>query len=328
MKNYLFAPIIVILLFFSSCNKEKSFTIVLLPDTQMYAEKYPEIFRAQTEWIAEHAGDISFVLQQGDITNKNTEEQWEVAAGAFGIFDGKVPYILAPGNHDTGLKGRTDKRNTDLFNHYFPYSKYSKSKGFAGAFHEGEMDNVYYIFEAGGRKWLVLSLEFGPRNEVLDWAGEVIRNHPKHLVIINTHAYLYSDDTRMGPGKDHKWLPETYGVGKDTGKMAVNNGEEIWNKLAGKYENVLFVFSGHVLNDGTGKLVSKGVNGNLVYQMLANYQGGVKGAENGGNGYLRIINVNVPESMVSVKTYSPWINNYKTESDQEFNFSGVDFSVN
>ncbi len=48
--------------------------------------------------------------------------------------------------------------------------KYSKMKNFGGAFEEGKMDNVWYTFKAAGIKWLILCLEFGPRNNVLDWA--------------------------------------------------------------------------------------------------------------------------------------------------------------
>ena len=99
--------------------------------------------------------------------------------------DGKVPYVLTVGNHDLGEKGRTDTRNSWLFNRYFPYEKYSLDKHFGGAFELGKMENAWYTFRAGGTDWIVLSLEFGPRNKVLEWAEEVIRNHPNKNVIIN-----------------------------------------------------------------------------------------------------------------------------------------------
>src|SRR5690606_42087534 len=67
---------------------------------------------------------------------------------------------------------------------------------FGGAFEPGSMENTYHTFHAGGLDWLIVSLEFGTRNGVLQWAGEVIEAHPDHKVIINTHDYMYSDDTR------------------------------------------------------------------------------------------------------------------------------------
>lgn len=239
--------------------------------------------------------------------------------------DGKVPYAFAPGNHDIGEGGRSEVRNTDMYNHFMPYEKYSKAPNFGGAFADGKMDNTWHTFKAGGINWLVLALEFGPRDTVLEWAATVIEKHPKHKVIITTHAYMYSDDTRMSKERDHKWLPQEYGLGKATGKDAVNNGEQMWDKLVKNYANVMFVFSGHVLNDGTGALVSEGIHGNKVYQMLANYQGGVDGTEKGGNGFLRIITIDPGNSTISVKSYSPYIDEYKTETGQQFSYKNVKF---
>jgi Calcineurin-like phosphoesterase len=310
---------------FSSCKKDSSFMLVLLPDTQNYSAGHPEIFMSQTSWIADHAKEIAFVLQQGDITNNNIEAQWKVAADAFSLIDGLVPYTFVAGNHDMGNNGKTDNRNTDLFNYYFPYEKYSRSTSLKGIYEPDCMDNTFHIFRAGGINWLVLSLEFGPRDEVLSWASNIVEEHPKHKVIINTHAYMYSDDTRMGEGKGHNWLPQKYGIGKDTLSGSVNDGEQMWEKLVKKYSNILLVFSGHVLNDGTGLLVSKGDHGNKVYQMLANYQSGVEGSENGGDGFLRMVSIDTKNSIISVKTYSPYLNQYRTSPDQEFIIDDVSF---
>lgn len=306
------------LLLLSCTNEEETITLVLLPDTQMYSERYPDIFHAQTAWIAKNADSISFVLHQGDITNHNTAEQWNVAASAMQRMDGRVPYAFCIGNHDIGTNGSADIRNTDLFNEWFPYSQYQDKPGFGGAMESGKMDNTWSVFHAAGLDWLVLSLEFGPRNRVLDWAGKVIEAHPEHQVIINTHAYMYSDDTRMSAAREHHWLPQHYGLGKATGDDAVNDGEAIWEKLVSQYPKVRFVFSGHVLNDGVGTLTSEGKHGNAVYQMLANYQTGVEGSEFGGSGFLRILKIDLKRQLLSVKTYSPYLNSYKTAEDQQF----------
>lgn len=316
---------ILFMLFVTSCASNKEFSLVLLPDTQTYSAKYPEIFNSQTKWIADHAKEITFVLHQGDITNNNSESQWKVAAEAISLMDGKVPYTLAIGNHDNGTNGKSDVRNTALFNQFFPYGKLSKVPAFGGAFEVGKMDNVWYQFKAGGYHWLAFSLEFGPRSSVLDWASRVIAEHPSHKVIINTHAYLYSDNKRMGDDSTHKWLPQAYGIGKTGDTAAVNNGKQMWDKLVKKFPNILFVFNGHVLEDGTGFLVSEGEHGNKVYQMLANYQKWVIGSENGGNGYLRLITINTKKQTVSVKSYSPYVNKYKTEPDQQFLIENVIF---
>ena len=295
------------ILVLSSCSTQKQVRLVLLPDIQTYSRLYPDILRSQTQWAVEHADSIDFVLQQGDMTDHNIDKEWAVAASTLNMMDDKVPYAFVMGNHDLGKN--SNKRDSQLFNNYFPYAKYSKMKNFGGAFEEGKMDNVWYTFKAAGLKWLILCLEFGPRTSVLDWAGEIVKKHPHHKVIINTHAYMYSDDTRMGEGD--RWLPQKYGLGKDTGENAVNNGEQMWDKLVSKYPNILFVFSGHVLNSGVGTLVSIGDHGNKVFQMLANFQDGVKGTNRGQTGFLRIVDIDVKKQQVRVKTYSPYLKEYK-----------------
>ncbi len=315
-------PVLTIIsfLFLSACSP-KPFKLVLFPDTQTYTRLHPAIFNSQAEWVVRNADSITFVLHQGDITDNNVDPQWQVAATAMSKIDGKVPYTFVPGNHDIGKNA--DVRNTDLMNKYFPFTKYSLMEGFGGVFEPGKMDNSWHTFKAGGISWLILSLEFAPRNSVLSWAGRIIEAYPRHKVIINTHAYMYSDDSRMAP--PDKWTPVAYGIFKDTGDNTPNDGEQIWEKLAGKYKNVMFVFSGHVLNDGTGQLVSKGIHGNTVYQMLANYQQGVVGSVNGGNGYLRIVKLDPKRRRIEVKSYSPYLNQFKTEADHQFTFEEVKF---
>jgi mannan endo-1,4-beta-mannosidase len=301
--------------------KAAPFQLALLPDVQTYTKMYPEIFEAQTQWLADNKDDFAFVLQQGDITDWNAPEQWERARKAFAVLDGKLPYTFVPGNHDIG--NNADVRDTDNLNHYLPYEKYSQTPNFGESFQAGKMDNTWHTFKAGGINWLILSLEFGTRNCILEWAGKIIEEHPMHKVIINTHDYMYSDDTRMGEGDD--WLPQTYGVGKETGKNAVNDGEQMWTKLISQYENILLVVSGHVLHSGTGTLVSRGVHGNNVYQMLANYQEGVKDTTNGGNGFMRILTIDVENKIIGVKTYSPYVDQYKTDENHQFVFRNVQF---
>lgn len=322
MKKSIRYSIVILILYLCTSCKENSFKIVLLPDTQYYSESYPEIFGAQTKWIAKNSDSIAFVLHQGDITNQNTSKEWEAAAGAMSVLDNKVPYVVCAGNHDVGA---SDVRDTELFNTWFPYEKYSKTKGFGGACEEGKMDNVWYSFNAGGINWLIISLEFGPRNKVLEWASEVVKNHPSHKVIINTHAYLYSDNTRMSDDRGHYWLPQSYGLGKGAEYEDVNDGEQMWKKFVNLYPNIIMVVSGHVLNEGVGTLVSEGNYHNKVYQMLANYQKFVDESIKGGNGFLRILTINPKAGKISVQTYSPYVDEFKTEPSQQFDFKNVKF---
>jgi predicted MPP superfamily phosphohydrolase len=121
--------------------------IVLLPDTQTYAEKYPEVLDSQINYILRERKNINFVLQQGDLTQNNNNKEWEVIKNAFSKLDNKVPYVLAAGNHDMGsADGKTaDVRNSTLFNQNFSFAHMSQLPGFGGVFEQGKMDNAYYL---------------------------------------------------------------------------------------------------------------------------------------------------------------------------------------
>lgn len=302
--------------------QEKPLRLVVLPDTQHYVRDNPGIFQSQTAWITNNADSISFVMHVGDITNANNTTQWPLAVNAMSLMDGNVPYTFTLGNHDMG-GNNAQTRNTTLFNQYFPYSKYSLTPNFGGAYETGKMDNSWHQFSTpDGYHFIIISLEFAPRNAVLAWAGEVVKAHPSHNIIINTHAYMYSDEKRHSDLYSHKWTPSTYGLYAESDGDA-NDGEQMWDKLVKLYPNIFMVVSGHVLNDGTGTLVSEGDHGNKVYQMLANYQDGVIGSVNGGDGFLRIIDIDADRTMMFIRTYSPYINEFKTEFDQEFSFDNV-----
>ena len=134
---------------------------------------------------------------------------------------------------------------------------------------------------------------------------------------------MYSDSTRQGPGDS--WRPQNYGVGKATGDSAVNDGEQIWEKLVRLHPNTRFVFSGHILNGGVGTLISINDAGYHVYQMLANFQEGVKGSIKGGNGWLRILDFDFKRKTVSVSTYSPYISQFNDEAAHRFIIRNVLF---
>ena len=299
-------------------GSNSAFKIVLLPDTQYYSESYPAIFTAQTRWVVDNiaAENIKFVMHEGDITNKNTKKQWKNANASLSVLDRKIPYLLVPGNHDTGINGSSNVRDTTLFNSYFPVERFSNSPSFGGVYESRKLDNHYQYFSAGGTDWLVIGLEFGPRNPVLTWANNVVAAHPYRRVIVVSHSHMFSDDTQHGPS--HKWNPHQYGVANKPG--GVNDGTEVWQKFLRHHPNITFVFNGHVLNDGKGRLISTGDHGNKVYQMLANFQM----LSEGGSGYLRLVEIDPTQSRVSVKSYSPYLDKYLTDSQNEFEYTNVE----
>ena len=60
----------------------ESFSVVLLPDTQYYSEKYPDTYVAQALWVRQQAkkDNIKFVVHLGDIVQTATQKrEWENA---------------------------------------------------------------------------------------------------------------------------------------------------------------------------------------------------------------------------------------------------------
>ena len=297
--------------------KAKPWSLVILPDTQKYARDYPGLFHMQTQWIVENKDrlNIAYVLQNGDVTDNNVPLQWQRAAQAFSRLDGKVPYAIALGNHDFGANGRTQDRTT-LAADYIPLSRFERMPTFGGAMEPGKIDNTWHRFTAGGRNYLILCFEFGPRDSVLEWANGIVSSHPDHKVIVVTHAYLYSDSTRYDwktKGKSQTWNPHSYAIAA-TGLTTINDGQEMWDKLVKRHPNMFMVINGHVLNDGLGYLVSQGDAGNNVYQMLVNFQM----LPLGGEGWLRILTFNPEAKTIDVADYSPLYDTFKTGDDNRF----------
>lgn len=295
-------------------------TIVVLPDTQNYSEKYPDTYRAQTLWIAEQKDkrNIPFVLHLGDITNRNSRKEWEVARSAMHTLDGQVPYFMAVGNHDYGPGGDCTSRATP-FREFFPVDHFAQLPTYGGVYDKEpeHLDNSFHKIDAAGRKWLILSLEFGPRKDVVRWANEVVAKHPDRSVLLITHAFVYNDSTRYDwkvKGKSQKWNPHDYGVAKLDG--GVHDGQDLWRELISQHPNFALAVNGHVLGDGLGFLVSDDSKGRAIPQMLVNYQ--MK--ENGGNGWLRLLEIQSDGRTVHVMDYSPTLDQQNTSPDNRFEF--------
>ena len=273
-----------------------SFTVVLLPDTQFYSEKFPDNYIAQTLWIRQQRekDNIKFVIHLGDIVQTATKQpEWENANRAMEILDGVVPYSMVPGNHDMVVKDR----DSTLYNKYFSPARYKDRKWYGG--HMGETnDNNYCFFEAAGMKFMVISLEFAPRDETLAWAAEIASKHPDRRVIVATHCYM------RPKGRDTA-CATSY-------KLEGNSGEQMWQKLIRKQPNIFLVVSGHVL--GVGLQESTNDAGGKVIEMLTDYQG----LPHGGDGWLRTLRFVPAENKIHVQAYTPVLDETNKDAKETF----------
>ena len=328
LKFILLGATVATLVSTAVAEKGVSFSIIVLPDTQYYSESYPQHFAAQTQWIKDNVKElnIQYVLHLGDLTDNGTTNEWDVARAAMDTLNGVVPYALTTGNHDFVDVCRKMNRNT-LFNNsnkdipaYFgPGTPYATQASIGGFYPDkpDQTENSWHTFHAMGEDFLILTLEWGPRNLVVEWADAVVQNHPNHHVILITHAYMNHDDNRYNwaeKGKAQSWNPHSYSTARLPG--GTNDGEELWQKLVKKHGNFMMTINGHVLSDGAAFLTSTGDHGNEVHQMLANYQT----AKEGGSGYLRILTFKENKETIEVQTYSPVLDTFDTRAHQQFTF--------
>jgi hypothetical protein len=283
------------------------FAVILLPDTQFYSKRYPETYYRQTQWIFDHRDklNVKFVIHLGDITHNNIHEQWEVADKAHRVLDkANIAYSMVPGNHEMPKIGTGEdrERNTTKYNKYFGPGRFSSKSWYGG--HMGTTnDNNFTFFEWKNLKFMVVSLEFAPRDEALEWANKVIEQYKERRVIVVTHCYLdMCEAGNTGCGRYRNDCSIAY-------NLEGNGGDTIWEKLVSKHKNIFMVLSGHVTD--VEHIIRKGGAGNDVHEILTDYQNErskqnpyTKKGKRSGNGWLRILQFNPNENKIHVSSRS------------------------
>lgn len=282
-------------------NFDYSFAVV--GDTQIVTHNAPQKLGMIYDWIVNNISSkkIKFVMGLGDIIDSwGSSSEWNVAAAAIQKIDGKVPYSLCRGNHDdpTG------------FNSTFPYSEYKNKVG--GTYDNTSIINSWQKFEVNGIKYMVFTLDYGANDDVLNWASNLIAQNPTYNVIITTHAYLYRDGTTLD---DREVCPPSTSGG-------TNDGDDIWNKLISKHENIVMVLSGHDPCDRIVLTQTKGKNGTVVSQFLIDPQGVDLDDP---TGLVAIFHFSNNGSRVTVEYYSPIKQQYFMEENQfSFDLAVID----
>lgn len=307
---------------------ENAYTIAILPDTQNYRGFNAGIYSNITSWLAENADNkkLGFVTHVGDITNDATNIEFANAHRAMDILrDADIPFSVLPGNHDMGPGGSASDRSSDSYNRYFSTNYMSEDPTFGGVYDQepGLYDNNYHLWDApDGTGWIILNLEFGPRDDVLRWADDVLTQNGDRKAFVLTHSYNNFDarHSPLGGPLNAEGAGYNYGIGNDA--EGAWDGEEVWREVIAKHPNVVFTAGGHIFGDGAETIVSQNDFDNSVYQFLVNYQGGVSrettGAgdesapSNGGNGAVRLVVVDPDNDTVHTETYFTELDTYFT----------------
>lgn len=303
-------------------SSEENWTIAIVPDPQTYTKltRNQGIIELMTAWLAEQAQPLKIqqVLVVGDLVGYNGieelrpgindqtgDQQWQAISRAFLRLDGKVPYALCTGNHDYGILS-AENRETKL-NDHFPIERiasWNKHLIACGndAFGQPTITNAVYEFTApNGRKMLTLALPFAPTDDDIAWAKQFV-NRPEyqnHFVILLTHSYINASGEHIAQ--------EKYVLNQQGG----NAGLAIWEKLVKVSPNIRMVVCGHISKPdywpgGVAFSVVENDAGKEVYQMLFNTQslgGGWHG--NGGDGWLRLLEISPNLDRVKAITFSP-----------------------
>jgi len=190
----------------------EDFTIVVLPDTQKYAESYPDIFTSQTQWIVDNkeALNIVFVTHEGDIVNNwNSITEWDRANTSMSLLDGIVPYSVVPGDHDH--YGEDPPGSTEYYEQYFPASRFAGYSYWGGSYagsYGGSYDetyphtnnNNYQLLTIGGDDYIFVSLDFCPSQDEIDWANGILTTYSDRKAMLTTHGLLDTNANYFGSG--------------------------------------------------------------------------------------------------------------------------------
>lgn len=275
---------------------EYDFAIGHVTDTQYLVEQNVRSFTEINAWYAANAGarDIAYVMHTGDLIQnwlRGDQEddrariEFEQASQIQTILEGAgVPHGVLPGNHDNvwGNSG-------DLYQEYFPVDRFAGTDYFGGVGPLGSGAR-YDVLERDGVRLLMLMLPYDAHPSEIDWAEQVIIDHPGHNVIFGTHEYLRPEvDERANPSNG-RWTSQ---------------GDLFFERLVEPYDNVVLTLSGHL--HGVRQRVLQdvgGTPGRTVIETVADYQSYEADGRRDAL-FLRMFQIDVAGGQVAINAYSP-----------------------
>lgn len=199
---------------------------------------------------------------------------------------------------------------------------------------------VHFFTGADNLEYMVVALEYGPTDDTLAWASDIIEKHPHHNVIVTTHGYMTESTKYLVAGNAN-------GAAANTGMLPTagangakaNCGDEMWAEFVSQHKNISMLLCGHVESDIIVYRQDEGAQGNVVTQMLCNPQQvdiknvgqpliAAKGdtASNRLTGMVATYYVSADGKTIDVEWYSPIQQAYYLEEGQfTFSAEAVDY---
>ncbi|MER5179063.1 metallophosphoesterase [Streptomyces sp. NPDC002896] len=332
------------------------FSLVHFTDTQYLSEGAVEQETAEeravwesayggiVDWIKKNRNDrkIAYVAHTGDIIENNIRKpadeaarqqvvgEFEVSSRQQGVLDDAgVPNGVIAGNHDN--QSGTENGPGALYNQYYGPDRYAAlSKGwehaeYGGPWREGDNQNHYDLFSAGGLDFVVVGLSYGVTREEAEWADSIFKRYPDRNGILLSHDYLAPSSNPDGRGA----------------KFAAPDGSMLYKKVVENNPNVFLILAGHEHGVGTNVKTKVGQVGHDVVELLADYQfytvsadrlglteiGGYQPTDQlqFGASFFRMLQFDVDRSELIVDTYSPLLDEFgATEYDTNHRYNGLE----
>lgn len=332
------------------------FSIVHYTDTQYITEgaveqETPEeravwekAYGDVSRWIAANKDErkISYVAHTGDIIENNIRKPADEAmqrqvVGEMEhsseqqkiIDDAGVPNGVIAGNHDN--QSGTENGPEAIYNKYYGPDRYQAlSKGwkhasYGGPWREGDNQNHYDLFSAGGLDFVVVGLSYGVTREEAEWADSIFKRFPGRNGILLSHDYLAPSSNPDGRGA----------------AFSAPDGSMLYKTVVQNNANVFLILAGHEHGVGTNVKPKVGEVAHDVVELLADYQfytvsadrlglteiGGYKPTDQlqFGASFFRMLQFDVKRSELTVDTYSPLLDDFgATEYDTDHRYDGTE----
>ena len=287
---------------------EGDFTIVVMPDTQYYAQSYPRINMIQTHWIASHqkALNIVYVAHVGDLVDlygyhegRHNKAAWDNADEAMQILEAAaIPYGIAAGNHDYDHYDKEARllQGSRVYNAYFGVERFRHHATANYGGHYGQNNNNnYMLFSAGGDDFIVLNIAYDGRYQEMD-----VEDIPDKRTLMREYPVLQWADERLKTHSQRRAIIVCHSLLKPGGMLS-RQGAAVY-KVLSSHPNLFLMLCGHE-SLAKGIPVENRRSDGRIDILLSNYQD----LDSGGNGWLRVMTFSAQRNTIFVRTYSPWM---------------------
>ncbi|NMO56756.1 Tat pathway signal sequence domain protein [Actinoplanes sp. TBRC 11911] len=286
----------------------QQFTLAIMPDTQYQfwgsqdsvdAAPLEASLRYLINASSDQNNNVVFMAHLGDMTQDADPTSFKAVGKAFKVLDNHgVAYSVLAGNHDvTG----DDSRGDSAYLQTMGPQRFKGNASFVASDPSGY--NTAHKFQAAGKTWMVLALDWRTTDAGFAWANDMIKAHPKWPVIVTTHELV-------GPTYGDEVFPYKYGDPDDNAAFSAY-GNTVWDKLINDNDQIFLTVNGHFWP--TGRTTRQNAKGNDVYSHIANYQNRYYG----GGAMMRLYHFDLARNTIDVETVNPWVESKAPEDRNE-----------